>query len=612
MKFHFFLVLLFLGMFKIATAQNWAPFPHNQKTWFEFSNDSHYSKSLYYSDSLEISADSTRYYFHLKYLMDKLSNLINGNQFSCLDTTSADQGLWLDYFEAQTEDFISIKHPFVEKQGVYYYKGNMVFNTLLKVGDRIPIYSDEFNIFDYLQIECIEQKLDTFFGKTDSIKIFSLTAIKDGQTTNSLFNDFEYVLSKNYGFIQFLPFLELLNVPKTTATIVGFEDDSNNLCGQNSIQQFLPYEVGDVLYWIKDAYALPYSSTIYYEDSITSVNIIEEQFSYSYNRVKISTNNGYYGSSLDTTISKNTKTFNLTDEVYQIFNHSIYGVDVIYDICTYNNNTNPRVINIELAEDPFSFNTQSNSYDLTYDCFGAFAISMDNSSSVCSAIELSKYVKSEFISCTFNSSLGLISNSSSFYRSSDNLKLIYYKKNGEEFKPGYELQNEYSVYDPPVKTQNCGFFFPYLTPDSLLNIPFEVNCSAGIWDFSHTLVVKGAGQGECELSNLVVTLDECNEENSFIINFTFDFIFEGNSNFMATLNGAVIDTFSYTYLHLNGSLSILERLNSNFCFEVTETENWELTLTDIEFPNCSISNNFLVPVNTLNCTPATGTFKCMD
>lgn len=107
----------------------------------------------------------------------------------------------------------------------------------------------------------------------DSVKIFKLTAIKDGQAIASAFNEFEYILSKNYGFIKFLPFPELLNSPKTTVNIVGFEDSSDNLCGQSSIQKFLPYEVGDVLYWIKDNYTLPYENTSYYVDSIYQLQL---------------------------------------------------------------------------------------------------------------------------------------------------------------------------------------------------------------------------------------------------------------------------------------------------------------------------------------------------
>lgn len=70
----------------------------------------------------------------LKYLKDKLTDVyFDGTIVSCLDSVSSTNGLWLDYFEEQAEDFVSIKHPFTEVQGAYYFKGNLVFNPLLQV-----------------------------------------------------------------------------------------------------------------------------------------------------------------------------------------------------------------------------------------------------------------------------------------------------------------------------------------------------------------------------------------------------------------------------------------------------------------------------------------------
>lgn len=57
-----YLFLTFLLCHTAAAAQNWASFPYNQKKWFEFSNEDHYSISLYYPDSLNVETDSTHYF----------------------------------------------------------------------------------------------------------------------------------------------------------------------------------------------------------------------------------------------------------------------------------------------------------------------------------------------------------------------------------------------------------------------------------------------------------------------------------------------------------------------------------------------------------------------
>lgn len=591
MRFYLLLTFFFC---QTALAQNWAPFPYNQKTWFEFSNEDHYSISLYYPDSLNVEMDSTHYYFHLKYLKDKLTDVyFDGTIVSCLDSVSSTNGLWLDYFEEQAEDFVSIKHPFTEVQGAYYFKGNLVFNPLLQVGESISINSEIFNEFDYVNIECTEQKKDTFLGKMDSVKVFKLTAIKDGQPFASAFNEFEYILSKNYGFIKFLPFPELLNMPKTTANLTGFEDSSGNLCGQSSIQNFLPYEVGDVLYWIESSKQVSEEYTTYHVDSITSVTITDDQFAYTCDRTSS-------GGMSFTGILGDIKTFNLND--YQVFNHAIYGVE----------QQNKCIDNINLKNNSFSFEPLENSYDLTYNCtlpFATFATTYSGDIITCSVYEYPFYYFYGSESFTFNSSLGLILWQTIDYRFRNRLELIYYKKDGKEFKPGSQLQESYGIYDLPADNGECGKFYPYLTPDSLLNVPFEVDCNVGIWNFPQTVTVIDEGEGDCSLTNLeIIVENSCGESNEFRLSFDFDFRYEGGSDFVALLNGTPIDTFTYENLYLRS-----EGLNisNNSCFEVNEPEDWELKFVDIEFPDCSVSQKFTVPDGTLlGILPSTGAFEC--
>jgi len=592
---------------------DWTPFPYNQKTWFEFSNESHYSISQYYADYLRIESDSSHYYFHLKYLNDKLKGVDNeGNFVSCLDSVS-NEGLWLDYFEEQTEDFVSIKHPFTETGGAYYFKGNLVFDPLLEVGESIQINSAAFNDFDYVNIECTEKKYDTFLGKTDSVKVFNVTAIKDGQPYASAFDDFEYVLSKNYGFIKFLPFPELLNAPKTNAKLIGFIDESGDLRGKSSIQYFLPYEVGDVLYWKRDEdYRLTGSreqlKDYYYEDSIVSVMVTEDLFSYNFNRTTYSKFSSsylyYYEGDRDTSYSINqSMQFDLSKDEYEIFNHAIYGVDAIYDICgpsfSLDVSSYPGVVDIQLNNNPFSFEEGQPSYNLNYECSDPEIIYTVNCNT-------SRGYEFYYKDSGYNSALGLIYTDIQEDKFRNLLRLIYYKKGDKEFKPGHQLADEYSIYDPPVDLGECGNFYPYFTPESSLNVPIVINCRVEIWDFSQTVIVRDTGEGECNLSNLKIIIDECEDENNFTLSFGFDFSYVGDFDFVAMLNGAVIDTFTYEDLYRQRTFKLFDP----FCYQLDIPESWELVINDLEFPECSISKNFTVPDNSLVIPPATEDLDC--
>lgn len=241
----------------------------------------------------------------------------------------------------------------------------------------------------------------------------------------------------------------------------------------------------------------------------------------------------------------------------------------------------------------------------------AFAISLVDNSLTCNQINFDSAVKFDFNSFTFNSSVGLISSSSSFYRSRDNLRLNYYNKDGKEFKPGSQLQESYSIYDQPIDNGECGKFYPYLTPDSLLNVPLEVDCNVGIWNFPQTVTVIDDGEGDCNLTNLeIVVNNDLSESNKFRLSFHLDFRYEGDLDFVALLNGTPIDTFTYENLYLR---SRGLKISNNSSFEVNEPEDWELTFIDIEFPDCSVSQRFTVPENTLLCMPPlTGAFECTE
>lgn len=236
-------------------AQNWTLFPYDQESWFEFENEAHYSQSIYYADSLEENGDTNNYYFHLKYLDNLLHTYdsIANVEYNCLDTLINPSSTFFDFFQEKTEDFVFMREPLQEVNGLYYFKGNLVFDATLDVGESISITSPNYVGFDEVRIICTNQTTMDVYGTMDNVKTFILQARNNGQAIISDFDNHTYVLSENHGFLEFLPFNELLNSPKTTVNLLGFENANGVIQGEKAwtIADFIPYEAGDVIYYIE-------------------------------------------------------------------------------------------------------------------------------------------------------------------------------------------------------------------------------------------------------------------------------------------------------------------------------------------------------------------------
>lgn len=148
-------------------------------------------------------------------------------------------------------------------------------------------------MYDQLYLACIEQKTSNVLGRPDNIKTFSLQAFSNGTAVTSTFDELEYILNKSYGFVKFLPFVELFNSPKTTTTLYGFEDRNEILIGDryNSTHIF-PYQQDDILtYFSEERFYGPSSYYgdiyIFYHDSVIDSNKYQNTFTYMYDRYKI-------------------------------------------------------------------------------------------------------------------------------------------------------------------------------------------------------------------------------------------------------------------------------------------------------------------------------------
>ena len=590
----FYAILWSCGLF----AQNWTPFPYDQKSWFEFENDDHYSQSVYYADSLIENGDTNNYYFHVKYLADWVnqeSNCLNEYVYNNPPT-------WLDYFDSRTDSFISINTPLQEINGLYYQDSALVFAPTLELGESLTIYPTN---FDEIQITCIEKTTESIFGITDSVKVFSLQAFNNDVAVNSEYDNYEYRLSKNYGFITFLPFIELLDSPKTTVNLQGFEDDNQTLQGEKAwtIIDFTPYEAGDVIYYeienIQHAY---YEYCLSYGiDSITSRTLINDTLKYTYHRLSPS------GGAIS---PEYTKTINPNQLNYTLFDKGIYNFDIANQNYCYSwggyNDLN--IMHLNSYKNDFSFTEGEDSYNFSFGC----------GSEMITANCLHFYPVSS-ANYTYNTDLGQTSyNTYSEGGYEDQWRLLIYRKGEQEYNTLFHtledsyscttdsvyLGNPYSMTYSGVGVQE-NYFHPSLVPESLHNIPLIIsytrysycNSSSEPLVLYKTVTVNcPATIGDCALSNFTAVPSVCNGDGEIYIDISFDFQNVGTEGFEIMINGTEYGTYSYqTFYEDNKNITIGP-------FTADGTTDWAVYIIDKENgSNCSTNT---ININAVDCTDA--------
>jgi len=460
-------VLIFFSLMIVfqnqSLAQDWRPFPANQKTWFEFSDANQSLVALYYAANVIQQGNETRYYVDA-------NNTANETGLDALDFCK-------QFYQDRAEDFVSIWEPIIEKDDLYYYKGQLVFDTNLNVGDGIFIQSSNYQGFDEVYLECVEQRTQDVFGQNDEVKEFSLKAYANGQPVASAFDDYDYILSKSNGLLKFLPFTELLNQPKTTASITGFEDAQGNLRGGKGDQFKPPYEAGDVIYYFHEFGVGSFAKTTKnFRDSITAVVKYADSLIYTFDRVEfIRTEYKPNPVTYDTVFTyNNNNTLIFDTPINDILYYSIYG---------YRDRTLFEVTPVESSINEGAYQITTDIQNTTLPgCFDNWSLGIYSSS--------------------YHSDFGKI-NSSYFSddQSYDKWKLNLYQKNGTIiYAPFGQLDAVYNQFDPAVQLNGTaegpgvsgGVFYPYEVPANLLNVPFEIVFKIGIWEFKQTISVNGS------------------------------------------------------------------------------------------------------------------------
>lgn len=381
------------------------------------------------------------YYFRLKYLDERLITMTFGvQQDYCLNSLIGNYAqsnvTWLDFFESKTVDFISIKYPYSEVNGQYFFKGNIVFDTKLQPGESIFINVEENASYDQINIECIEQKLGYVLGKPYSLKVFNLKAFSNGVDVESDLDELEFILSKSYGFVKFIPFIELLSNPKTTATLYGFEDNAGELIGKRyNYTHFFPYQEGDVLrYYLDDRDPQNYSTAVYSQDSITSVIKNQDTLTYTVQGTATYVSVGLVAYIEDYTRSISIK---LNSNSYAYIDEVIYGFTFessfsnCVDMVSWSE--------LDLSNVDFSFGETPNSYNIQNSSIGN---AMDNNCGFISEVSTTEETR------ITNSQLGQLELLSLFAdRSASIWLLVTYQRGDQLYAPCAPIDSVYTIND---------------------------------------------------------------------------------------------------------------------------------------------------------------------
>lgn len=237
-------IIIILLLFSCLTtfSQNYTPFPLNQPAHFVFETSINavsnpYLFGPYYVDSVTPDGSNTQHHI--------MGNFVEDNYVGdCMES-------FLTYTNYRETQATLIE----DASGVYnytsYYEHTMTFMPQASIGETwLAASFSQFGGTEvelFLTVESIEPM--TFLGITDNVKTITVESKVEGELVSDPMNEMQFLLSENYGLIEFVPFNDFATGNAVQATMIGLEVDGA-FVGQKSLldySDFLPYEVGDIL-----------------------------------------------------------------------------------------------------------------------------------------------------------------------------------------------------------------------------------------------------------------------------------------------------------------------------------------------------------------------------
>jgi hypothetical protein len=287
MKKYFTLYLILCCAF-VAKAQ-WHPFPLGQKSFYEYPHSQFYSQ--------QIPDSSINIFFH--------DSIVNHGTYQALHFDYSTPGfdgcyeainhdpdlLQLEYLNNFRPDSI-IKTNDTLQLAYSYYHSSIITDSILflpqiqKDSSWISNLNNGNTNYNTIKFTCDSIYIDTIVGNIiDSVKLFSIETYNNSTLVGSDFDTLKIILSKNYGFKQFVSFY---NIPNQELSIKGI----NSLSNQEGFQppgfsDYFHLNTNDVIIWKVhfDSFdPMTPNTTTYYKDSLTSVIVNTDSAIYYYLR----------------------------------------------------------------------------------------------------------------------------------------------------------------------------------------------------------------------------------------------------------------------------------------------------------------------------------------
>lgn len=265
-----------------APAQDWALFPLGTAHYYADSSASPVTVEQCLMDSVRNEGGQELQFFNMQAWKQALGDC--ASTFS--DPWGSLQNQW-------PKDSLIIRNDTVFQYSAY---GTLPFFFLPQaaLGQAWTVVSDyPGNDYDQITIACIGQEERTFLGITDSVKVFSLTpnGSSPGQTPIS---DFQVVLSKAHGLVEFVPFNLFLFHPSSVQfralSLIGLDVDDGSIgFTKPRFTDFFHLHPGDLLVWEYEHYPGDISQPwthFYARDSIVNSVLGVDSVTYEVHRMK--------------------------------------------------------------------------------------------------------------------------------------------------------------------------------------------------------------------------------------------------------------------------------------------------------------------------------------
>lgn len=291
----------------LAFSQNWNPFVEDQLSYYKQLNfDQSYTIKNIIMDSVVATNAETKWYF------DSKSMLLGKCRKQLSETYLYDS----DYYRSiEFDSLIKRNDSVLFIHGYESEPDTFLFKPWAKVNESWTTHNGT-------SIECISKGVQDVFGQTDSIKTFSVK--------NSYVGNKEFILSKNHGFIKFVPFVVYFGnytpIASEDYELAGYEKaDRKKGYTKPGFKDYFNLNVGDVVY--KQIYNDPYTTDIdywglkgYYIDSITYAYHSNDSVYYNYQRTFLDKDKRF--ESIDNVIDWYTKSkwdIYINSNVYNLF-----------------------------------------------------------------------------------------------------------------------------------------------------------------------------------------------------------------------------------------------------------------------------------------------------